>query len=151
MLFGGFGAQEASRGSDSVQLSAQTEPTDLVRVIFVYFVCMVSNFARFLLDLRCFCVEMTPNASNFFLEHFLSKSGPPSASERARSTIWQFQMVFRSTDARATYAFLPRSVIRMLKHHYHMQEGSAADGGAVKDGENREKGAGAAPSPSLTL
>ena len=27
----------------------------------------------------------------------------------------------------------PAAVIRMLKQHYHMQEGSAADGGAVKD------------------
>ena len=44
-----------------------------------------------------------------------------------------FDALFRSTDARATYEFLPAAVIRMLKQHYHMQEGSAADGGAVKD------------------
>ena len=95
--------------------------------------------------------EITPNLSKLCQERFLRKSGswsnfqgvwrslalfvanvPPGGGHKHCLSACLTPCSDPQMHAPPTHSY-PAAVIRMPKQHYHMQEGSAADGGAVKE------------------
>ena len=83
-----------------------------------------------------------------FLEQFsrrLALSGtlccecPPQGSDKHCFCVCLTPCSDPQMHAPPTHSY-PAAIFRMLKQHYHMQEGSAADGGAVKDRRPRTPG-----------